>query len=134
MQNVHFSCTSENNYFSKQFIAKWHFLSFFTIKTGKNGSARVQEVPFHCSNCNLNGIFASTKSSNPIHGSYGSGNGAALPLDVGMAQAHQPMDQMFISLAYMVHFSWETPLIIPDFEIFKICGFWAHSIVHFDPS
>ena len=81
--------------FDKQFIAKCrHFLSFLTIKTGKNGSARVQEVPYHCSNCNLNGIFASTKSSNPIHGSYGSGNGAALPLDVGMAQAHQPMAQI----------------------------------------
>ena len=58
--------------------------------------------------------------ANLIHGSYGSLDRAALPLDVGMAQAHQPMDQIFISLAYMVHFSWETPLIIPDFGISKI--------------
>ena len=46
---------------------------------------------------------------------------AALPPDVGMAQAHLPMDQILISLAQMVHFGWEQPLIIPDFGIFKIC-------------
>ena len=91
-----------------------------TVKTGKNGSAQVEEVPYHDSNCNWNSIFASRKSSNPIHGTYGSGDGAVLPLDVGMVQAHQPMDQIFISLAQILHFKWETPLIIPDFGISKI--------------
>ena len=59
----------------------------------------------------------------------GQGMRLLIPLDVEMAQAHQPMDQIFISLAQMVHFSWETPLIIPDFEIFKIFGFWAHCTI-----
>ena len=48
-------------------------------------------------------------------------DGAALPHDIGMAQAHQPMDQILISLAQMVHFGWEQPLIIPDFGILKVC-------------
>ena len=39
-----------------------------------------------------------------------------------MAQAHLPMDQILISLAQMVHFGWEQPLIIPDFGIFKVCA------------
>ena len=37
------------------------------------------------------------------------------PLEVGMTLAHQPMVQILISLAQMVHFGWEQPLIIPDF-------------------
>ena len=125
-QNVHYSCISENDCSERHSKAKCrHFFVIFDHKNSKNGSARVQEVSHRGSNCNWNGIFAYRKSSNPIHGSYGSEDGAALPLDVGMALAHQPMDQIFIFLAQMVHFSWETPLIIPDFEIFKICGFWA---------
>ena len=44
------------------------------------------------------------------------------PLDVGMTQAHHPMVQILISLAQMVHFGWEQPLIIPDFGIFKVCA------------
>ena len=44
------------------------------------------------------------------------------PLDVGMTKAHQPMVQILISLAQMVHFGWEQPLIIPDFGIFKVCA------------
>ena len=48
------------------------------------------------------------------------------PLDVGMTQAHQPMVQILISLAQMVHFGWEQPLIIVDFGISKICVFSAH--------
>ena len=120
-QNVHYSCISENDCFERHSKAKCrHFFVIFDHKNGKNGSARVQEVSHRGSNCNWNGIFAIRKSSSPIHGSYGSEDGAALPLDVGMALAHQPMDQIFISLAQMVHFSWETPLIIPDFGISKI--------------
>ena len=37
-----------------------------------------------------------------------------------MAQAHQQMSQIVISLAQMVHFGWEQPLIIVDFGISKI--------------
>ena len=122
-----FAVIFDNNSYNS--CLKWGFKELWTIKTGKNRSAEVQDVPYHGSNCNWNGIFASRKSSNPIHGSYGSEDGAALPLDVGMALAHQPMDQILIFLAQMIHSSWETPLIIPDFEIFKICGFWAHSTV-----
>ena len=48
---------------------------------------------------------------------------AALPLDIGMTLAHQPMDKILISLAQMVHFGSEQPLIIPDFGILKICVF-----------
>ena len=44
------------------------------------------------------------------------------PLDVGMTLAHQPIIQIWISLAQMVHFGWEQPLIIPDFGIFKVCA------------
>ena len=51
---------------------------------------------------------------------------AALPLDIGMTLAHQPMDQILISLAQMVHFGSEQPLIIPDFGILKICVFSGH--------
>ena len=56
------------------------------------------------------------------YGSYVLEDGAALPHDVGMAQAHQPMDQILISLAQMVHFGWEQPLIIVDFGILKNCA------------
>ena len=73
-------------------------------------------------NVNWNGIFAFGKSSIPIYGSYGLEDGAALPLDVGMTLAHQPIIQIWISLAQMVHFGWEQPLIIPDFGIFKVCA------------
>ena len=45
------------------------------------------------------------------------------PLDFGMTLAHQPMVQILISLAQMVHFGSEQPLIIPDFGILKICVF-----------
>ena len=51
---------------------------------------------------------------------------AALPPDVGMTLAHQPMVQILISLAQMVHFVWEQPLIIVDFGILEICVFLAH--------
>ena len=44
------------------------------------------------------------------------------PLDVGMTLAHQPMVQILISLAQMVHFGWEQPLIIPDFGILNVCA------------
>ena len=60
------------------------------------------------------------------YGSYVLEDGAALPHDVGMTLAHQPIIQIWISLAQMVHFGWEQPLIIPDFGISKICVFSAH--------
>ena len=64
-----------------------HFQLFFTIKTEKNGSVRIWEVPFHGAKCCRSDILALGKSSSPLGDSHVAADGAVPHLGLGMAPA-----------------------------------------------
>ena len=74
------------------------FRSILTPKTVKNQPEQLRGVPYHGANCSEDNILVFRKRSRAVGSSQGHQDGAALPLDLGMAPAPRGLIQIPIFL------------------------------------